>query len=142
MDINLKIQLQNLKEQSEKITYEINNILENIKDSTKIEYEKKIIKYKEFKIDTEKHMAYKNENYINFNNFEYIIFTTLLMNRGKIYSFKDIYKKLYGDIEIKQGKNHRGSIATHMARIRRKIGDSKESELYIISINKVGYYFK
>tara|TARA_B100001250_G_C19533338_1_gene671444 strand:- start:9 stop:686 length:678 start_codon:yes stop_codon:yes gene_type:complete len=105
----------------------INNIL----NKTKNESEKKIVEFKNVKIDLNKMFIYKNEKNLKINNAEKIILEKMINSPGKIFGRFEIGNLI--DL------NKERSIDVVITRLRKKIEDNPKNPKYLQTIRGEGY---
>ena len=105
----------------------INNILNK---TIKID-EKKIIKFKNVKIDLKKMFIYKEEKILKINNAEKVILEKMINNPGKIFKRHEIGKLI--DLEKER------SIDVIITRLRKKIEEKPKNPKYLQTIRGEGY---
>ena len=105
----------------------INNILNK---TIKIN-EKKIIEFKNVKIDLNKMFIYKGETILKINNSEKIILEKMISNPGKIFTRDEIGKLI--DLEKER------SIDVLITRLRKKIEEKPKNPKYLQTIRGEGY---
>ena len=105
----------------------INNIL----DKTKNKNKKKIIYFKNVKIDLNKMFIHKNEKVLEMNNAEKIILEKMINSPGKIFKREEIGSLIDLDKER--------SIDVIITRLRKKIEENPKSPKYLQTIRGEGY---
>jgi two-component system alkaline phosphatase synthesis response regulator PhoP len=92
-----------------------------------------IIDLGEIKIDTEKHLVYKNETAIELPRKEFNLLMLLSGKPGKVFKREDILELVWGD-EVVVGDR---TIDVHIRKLREKLGED-----YIKTVKGVGYKFE
>lgn len=92
-----------------------------------------IIDLGEIKIDTEKHLVYKNETAIELPRKEFNLLMLLSSKPGKVFKREDILELVWGD-EVVVGDR---TIDVHIRKLREKLGED-----YIKTVKGVGYKFE
>lgn len=92
-----------------------------------------IIDLGEIKIDTEKHLVYKNETVIELPRKEFNLLMLLSSKPGKVFKREDILELVWGD-EVVVGDR---TIDVHIRKLREKLGED-----YIKTVKGVGYKFE
>mgnify|MGYP001269268721 CR=1 FL=1 len=105
----------------------INNIL----NKTKSESRKKVVEFKNVKIDLNKMFIYKNEKSLKINNAEKIILEKMINSPGKIFGRFEIGNLI--DL------NKERSIDVVITRLRKKIEDNPKNPKYLQTIRGEGY---
>ena len=105
----------------------INNILNK---TLKID-EKKIIKFKNVKIDLNRMFIYKQGNILKINNAEKIILEKMISNPGKIFKRDEIVNLIHLEKER--------SIDVIITRLRKKIEEKPKNPKYLQTIRGEGY---
>ena len=105
----------------------INNILNK---TIKID-EKKIVKFKNVKIDLNRMFIYKDGNILKINNAEKVILEKMINNPGKIFKRYEIGKLI--DLEKER------SIDVIITRLRKKIEEKPKNPKYLQTIRGEGY---
>ena len=105
----------------------INNILNK---TIKID-EKKVVKFKNVKIDLNKMFIYKQGNILKINNAEKVILEKMINNPGKIFKRDEIGKLI--DLEKER------SIDVIVTRLRKKIEEKPKNPKYLQTIRGEGY---
>ena len=105
----------------------INNILNK---TIKID-EKKIVKFKNVKIDLNRMFIYKEGNILKINNSEKVILEKMINNPGKIFKRHEIGKLI--DLEKER------SIDVIITRLRKKIEEKPKNPKYLQTIRGEGY---
>ena len=105
----------------------INNIL----NKTKINNIKKIIEFKNLKIDLNKMFIYRNDKNLKINNTEKKILEKMINYPGKIFKRHEIGKFI--DLEKER------SIDVIITRLRKKIEENPKSPKYLQTIRGEGY---
>jgi len=105
----------------------INNILEKTKNKNK----KKIIEFKNVKIDLNKMFIHNNNKAIKMNNTEKIILEKMINSPGKIFKREEIGNLIDLDKER--------SIDVIITRLRKKIEDNPKNPKYLQTIRGEGY---
>ena len=105
----------------------INNILNK---TIKID-EKKIVKFKNVKIDLNRMFIYKEGNILKINNAEKVILEKMINNPGKIFKRNEIGKLI--DLEKER------SIDVIITRLRKKIEEKPKNPKYLQTIRGEGY---
>ena len=105
----------------------INNILNK---TIKID-EKKVVKFKNVKIDLNRMFIYKEGNILKINNAEKVILEKMINNPGKIFKRNEIGKLI--DLEKER------SIDVIITRLRKKIEEKPKNPKYLQTIRGEGY---
>ena len=105
----------------------INNILNK---TIKID-EKKVVKFKNVKIDLNRMFIYKDGNILKINNAEKVILEKMINNPGKIFKRYEIGKLI--DLEKER------SIDVIITRLRKKIEEKPKNPKYLQTIRGEGY---
>jgi DNA-binding response OmpR family regulator len=86
-------------------------------------------------LDLNSHRVFKNEEEINLTKTEFALLSTLAINRGQVFDNEALIKVITGERYF-TGEN---TLATHIRKIRKKIGDNTKSTKYIKTVWGVGY---
>mgnify|MGYP001245533772 FL=1 len=105
--------------------------IKNIINKTKKEDEKKVIEFKNIKIDLNKQLIFKDSTEYKINNTEKIILKKMINNPGKTFSREDI--GLLIDL------NKERSIDVIITRLRKKIEIDPKSPKFLQTIRGAGY---
>ena len=105
----------------------INNILNKTIKSD----DKKIIKFKNVKIDLNKMFIYRKGNTLKINNAEKVILEKMISNPGKIFKRDEIGRLI--DLEKER------SIDVIVTRLRKKIEEKPKNPKYLQTIRGEGY---
>ena len=105
--------------------------IKNIINKTKKEDEKKVIEFKNIKIDLNKQLIFKDSTEYKINNTEKIILEKMINNPGKTFSREDI--GLLIDL------NKERSIDVIITRLRKKIEIDPKSPKFLQTIRGAGY---
>ena len=105
----------------------INNILEKTKNKNK----KKIIEFKNVKIDLNKMFIHNNNKAIKMNNTEKIILEKMINSPGKIFKREEIGNLIDLDKER--------SIDVIITRLRKKIEENPKNPRYLQTVRGEGY---
>ena len=105
--------------------------IKNIINKTKNEDQKKVIEFKNIKIDLNKQLIFKNNAEYKINNTEKIILKKMINNPGKTFSREDI--GLLIDL------NKERSIDVIITRLRKKIEIDPKSPKFLQTIRGAGY---
>lgn len=92
-----------------------------------------IVDLGELKIDTEKHLVYKDNTTIELPRKEFNLLMLLSGKPGKVFKREDILDKVWGD-EVVVGDR---TIDVHIRKLREKLGED-----YIKTVKGVGYKFE
>lgn len=93
------------------------------------------ITYGELLLDKDCCLIYKNNNPVELNAKEYKILELLMDNIGKVYTKKQLYETVWGDVYY--GDDN--TIMVHISHIRDKIEDCPKSPKYLKTIRGIGY---
>lgn len=93
------------------------------------------ISYGELILDKDCCLIYKNKKPIELNAKEYKILELLMENIGKVYTKKQLYETVWGDVYY--GDDN--TIMVHISHIRDKIEDIPKSPKYLKTIRGIGY---
>ncbi|HCW54383.1 MAG TPA: DNA-binding response regulator [Clostridium sp.] len=99
------------------------------------EKQEQVYEIGEIKIYTDTFEVYKNEKKIDLNPKEFKILKLLVSNIGKVFTKKQIYEEVWGDIYIGDSNN----IMVHLSHLREKIEDDPKNPKYIKTIRGIGY---
>jgi len=105
--------------------------IKNIINKTKKEDEKKVIEFKNIKIDLNKQLIFKDSTEFKINNTEKIILKKMINNPGKTFSREDI--GLLIDLDKER------SIDVIITRLRKKIEIDPKSPKFLQTIRGAGY---
>ena len=93
------------------------------------EKQEQVYEIGEIKMYTDTFEVYKNEKKIDLNPKEFKILKLLVSNIGKVFTKKQIYEEVWGDIYI----------MVHLSHLREKIEDDPKKPKYIKTIRGIGY---
>lgn len=99
------------------------------------EKQDKVYEIGEIKLYTDTFEVYKNEDRIDLNPKEFKILKLLISNIGKVFTKKQIYEEVWGDMYIGDSNN----IMVHLSHLREKIEDDPKNPKYIKTIRGIGY---
>lgn len=99
------------------------------------EKQEQVYEIGEIKMYTDTFEVYKNEKKIDLNPKEFKIFKLLVSNIGKVFTKKQIYEEVWGDIYIGDSNN----VMVHLSHLREKIEDDPKNPKYIKTIRGIGY---
>lgn len=99
------------------------------------EYEGSSILYKDICLDLNSQTVIKKGNTIPLTYTEFKILELLLTHRKKIYSIENIYQSIWEEEAVGDG-----AIMVHIKNLRKKLGDSSRSPVYIKTAWGKGYY--
>ena len=99
------------------------------------EKQEQVYEIGEIKMYTDTFEVYKNEKKIDLNPKEFKILKLLVSNIGKVFTKKQIYEEVWGDIYIGDSNN----IMVHLSHLREKIEDDPKKPKYIKTIRGIGY---
>ena len=99
------------------------------------EKQEQVYEIGEIKMYTDTFEVYKNEKKIDLNPKEFKILKLLVSNIGKVFTKKQIYEEVWGDIYIVDSNN----IMVHLSHLREKIEDDPKKPKYIKTIRGIGY---
>ena len=105
--------------------------IQNILSKTKKDHQKKVIEFKNIKIDLNKQIIFKNNDEYKINNTEKIILKKMINNPGKTFSREDIGQLLDLDKER--------SIDVIITRLRKKIEIDPKNPKFLQTIRGAGY---
>lgn len=88
-------------------------------------------------INTEKFVAWMNDEHLNLTVTEFKILQTLAQRPGVVYSRLQLMRIAMGEAYV----NYERSIDTHISNLRKKIGDSPGDPKFILTVFGVGYKF-
>lgn len=74
----------------------VNKLLERVYSNTKKEEKKQEIQYKDYRIDTEKRLVYRDDRELNFSVKEYELLMLLINNKQKAFSRDEILSSIWG----------------------------------------------
>lgn len=89
----------------------------------------------ELKIYSDTFEVYKGNKKIELNPKEFKILKLLISNAGRVFTKKQIYEQVWGEIYIGDSNN----IMVHLSHIREKIEDDPKNPVYIKTIRGIGY---
>ena len=98
--------------------------------------ENQILKFDDFEMDLEKHLLNRQGEVIHLSQKEFSLLRYLAQNSGKALDKKDILNAVWGY----QDSATTRTIDTHIARLRRKLGDQDEKQI-IQTVPTLGYRF-
>ena len=105
--------------------------IKNILNKTKINNQKRIIKFDNIKIDLNKLLIFKNDDEFKINNTEKIILEKMINQPGKTFSREDIGRLIDLDKER--------SIDVIITRLRKKIEVDPKNPKYLQTLRGAGY---
>ena len=105
--------------------------IKNIINKTKINNQKRIVKFDNIKIDLNKLLIFKNKDEFKINNTEKIILEKMINEPGKTFSREEIGKLI--DL------NKERSIDVIITRLRQKIETDPKNPKYLQTLRGVGY---
>ncbi len=126
--------IQTLTENVQKLT-EANNVDTLIKNVTSLDC--KTHAFKDFIIDTEKHVLIVNSETLFLKEKEYQLLNLFVCNPGKIFSRSEILKLIWG-FDLKE---YRYKVNSCVSRIRQKVEPDFSNPIYILPSNEGGYKF-
>lgn len=94
------------------------------------------IQIEDLVLDTEFKQLFRGEEEIPLTEIEYRILHLLAINRGHIFTAKDIYEQVWGETFMNNSTN---TVMVHIRNIRKKIGDTGEEAKYLHNIWGRGY---
>lgn len=94
-----------------------------------------LLRIGDLSLDLNSHRVFKNEEEINLTKTEFALLSTLVQNRGRVFDNEALLKVITGERYF-TGEN---TLATHIKRIRKKIGDNTKNTKYIKTVWGVGY---
>lgn len=97
--------------------------------------QKNIITYKDLKLDLDSQSVIKEDNIIVLTYTEFKILELFITHPKKIYSLDNIYQSIWQEEAIGDS-----TIMVHIKNLRKKIGDSSKSPIYIKTAWGKGYY--
>lgn len=89
----------------------------------------------ELKLYSDTFEVYKGDKKIELNPKEFKILKLLISNAGRVFTKKQIYEQVWGDIYIGDSNN----IMVHLSHIREKVEDDPKNPVYIKTIRGIGY---
>ena len=89
----------------------------------------------DLKIYSDTFEVYKGDKKIDLNPKEFKILKLLISNAGRVFTKKQIYEQVWGDVYIGDSNN----IMVHLSHIREKIEDDPKNPVYIKTIRGIGY---
>lgn len=104
-----------------------------LKDSNKNNLNE--IEIGDLKVNFEKFKVTMREKEVKLTPKEFGILKLLIKNRGKVFSSKSIYERVWNEEFI----NCDGTIMTHIKTLREKLGDNRRNPTYIKTVWGVGY---
>ena len=105
--------------------------IQNIINKTKVSDQKRILEFKNIKIDLNKQLIIKNQVEYKINNTEKTILERMINNPGKTFSREDIGLLIYLDKER--------SIDVIITRLRKKIESNPKNPKFLQTIRGAGY---
>ena len=87
-------------------------------------------------VDKEYGTVSKSARTIPLTNTEYQILLLLAETKGKIFSLKEIYEKVWGEAFFSFSSN---TVMVHIKRLRNKIEDNSNITKYIMTVWGIGY---
>ena len=105
--------------------------IQNILKKTKKSSQKRVIEFKNIKIDLNKQLIFKNQNEYKINNTEKLILEKMINNPGKTFSKEDIGQL----IELNKDR----SIDVIITRLRKKIEIDSKNPKFLQTIRGAGY---
>lgn len=94
-----------------------------------------IIEIEDLSLDLNSHRVFKKNEEINLTKTEFSLLSTLAINRGQVFDNESLLKVITGE-RYYTGEN---TLATHIRKIRKKIGDNTKNAKYIKTVWGVGY---
>ena len=89
----------------------------------------------DLKIFSDTFEVYKGDKKVELNPKEFKILKLLVSNAGRVFTKKQIYEQVWGDVYIGDSNN----IMVHLSHIREKIEDDPKNPVYIKTIRGIGY---
>ncbi len=108
----------------------------SVKDVIKFEDDKKVV-FPGLVIDVEKRNVLKDEEQILLTTTEFEILYLLASHPGRVFTYQQIYEFVWNE----EYACEKGSIMSHIQRIRRKIESDHRHPQYIENVRGVGYRF-
>ena len=99
-----------------------------------------IFKFKDITIDTKSRIVKRNNEEINLTNKEYEILLLLVIHKGWVLTYNQIYEKVWKDCPT---GNERNTIGFHICNLREKLYQATPNAPFTIrSVREVGYCFE
>lgn len=116
-------------------------ILESNTEFEQFELENQgVISVAEIEINTDSRKVYCNKKEIRLTSKEYKLLVFLMLNRGKVMTYGQIYRNVWGEYEQYIESN---SIGAHVCNLRSKLKEvSQKSGFQIRCVREVGYCFE
>lgn len=108
------------------------NLRNKVEENVAIQWEDDFLK-----IDIAKRMILKNHESFRLTPIEFQILYLLVTNLGKIITYEQIMKHVWGESAL----NEMSSLRVHMTQLRKKIQDENANREYIQTIPGVGFIF-
>lgn len=90
---------------------------------------------KGLKVDFRQYECYKNDEKVNLTLHEFELLKYLIQNRGRVINRNELLDEVWGKDVIVSPR----TVDTHVANLRKKIGEGTENPQFIISIRGRGY---
>jgi DNA-binding response OmpR family regulator len=94
-----------------------------------------VINIEDLSLDLNSHRVFKDDEEINLTKTEFALLSTLALNKGQVFDNETLLKVITGERYF-TGEN---TLATHIRKIRKKIGDNTKNTKYIKTVWGVGY---
>ena len=92
----------------------------------------------DFTIDFSQRLVWRHEELVHLTPTEYRILHLLASHRGKVLTYRQILKQIWGDSHVEQ--NH--YVRVHMAQLRHKLEDNSAQPRYLLTEIGIGYRFQ
>lgn len=131
-------------ELNEQSTYIFDEIMGIIKKYSDVEYlqmrDELILSLPGLDIYPDRRKVYRNSNEINLTTKEFEIFYLLVINRGRVLTYDQIYRKVWNEDTIGNEKN---AVKCHIRNIREKLDITlPKASFEIKCVREVGYCFE
>lgn len=98
--------------------------------------EPKVIQIRDLSLNTETREAHKAGKKIDLTGMEYSMLLLLAQEKGRIYTAKEIYETVWGDIYLYHSNN---TVMVHIRNLRKKLEDDPHDPVYIQTVWGKGY---
>lgn len=89
----------------------------------------------EITLNTETYEVFKKGTKIELTPKEFKILLLLMRNPGNVYTKKQIYESVWGEIYLEDSNN----VSVHISHIRSKIKDNSKTPQYLKTVRGTGY---
>ena len=120
---------------------EIMGIIKNYSDAEYLQIKDELIlSLPGLDIYPDRRKVYRNSNEINLTTKEFEIFYLLVVNRGRVLTYDQIYHKVWNEYTIGNEKN---AVKCHIRNIREKLDAALPKASFVIRcVREVGYCFE